>query len=426
MSGIRSLVGQPPSAWLRRLSRAARPSSDALLCGVLIYGLLACYALLVFFLVLAVGGVDEHSGPVPMWLQAMTLPIVTLTIRPVRRWIDRGVNQVVYGHHDNPYAFVTRMHDRLEADATPSAMVPSIAASLAGSLKLPYVSVETVLGGAPHAATFGVPPDGCETYAIPLAYRAASLGTLRVSARRSGEPLSPDDTKLLHDLARQAGITLHAAQLTEALQASRLQIVSAREEERRRIRRDLHDGLGPTLASLRMQLTALRRTLPDPSPATEALIDGLRDDVLAATADIRRLVYDLRPPMLDELGLVGALRGLGAAGAGAVRTFDVPDALPPLPAAIEVAAYRIAAEALHNVDRHAGASSCNVHLSLSPAALTLAIADDGVGLPEGCTAGVGFVSMRERAEELGGTVTRTSSPGKGTTVAAVLPLAGAA
>lgn len=403
------------------------PSVEAWLSGLLLYLLLGAYVFVVYVVVLAFGGIDNDYVQVPWWLNAISLPIIILTVRPVRNWLRKGIHGVVYGQHDDPYAVLAEVHERVDADPAPAAMVPAIAAAIAQSLKLPYVAIETNLGEAPLTAVSGARIDGAETTTIPLAYHDTTVGALLVSARRPGEPLSEADTKLLRDLARQVGITLHAAQLTEALQASRRQIVTAREEERRRIRRDLHDGLGPTLASLRLQLSALRHALPD-DPAATALIDSLRDDVRAATADIRRLVYDLRPPMLDEFGLAGALRNLGAAGAGAgtTRTVDVPNTLPSLPAAVEVALYRIAAEALHNVDRHANAAQCSVQLDVSASALTLTVADDGVGLGDGCRAGVGFVSMRERAAELGGSLTRTSAPGAGTVVTATIPFGGPA
>lgn len=400
-------------------------TADEWLSGLLLYLLVGGYVFVVYVVVLAFGGIDNDTMQVPWWLNAISLPIVILTVRPVRAWLRRGINSVVYDHHDDPYAVLKEVHERADADPAPAAMGPAIAAGIAKSLKLPYVMLETNLGGTPLTAVSGAPVDGAEILTIPLDYRHAPVGTLSVSARRPGDQLSEADARLLKDLGRQVGIALHAAQLTDALQASRRQIVTAREEERRRIRRDLHDGLGPTLASLRMQLSALRPAVAH-DPAAAAIIDSLRDDVRAATADIRRLVYDLRPPMLDEFGLAGALRNLGAADthAATARTVDVPDALPPLPAAVEVALYRIAAEALHNVDRHANAATCVVRLDASPTALTLTIADDGIGLPDGCTAGVGFSSMRERAAELGGTLTRTSSPGAGTVVTATIPVEG--
>ena len=228
---------------------------------------------------------------------------------------------------------------------------------------------------------------------------------------------------MLRDLARQVGITLHAAELTEALQTSRAQFVTAREEERQRIRRDLHDGLEPTLASLRLQLAALRRSVGHDAAAAEALLGGLQGDLRSATAEVRRLVYDLRPPLLDEFGLVGALRRLEL-GDGLTRTVEAPEPLPPLPAALKVALYRIAAETLYNVARHARATHCTVRLTVDAARVTLTVADNGRGLPRGYLAGVGHRSVDERAAELGGSVSVSARPAGGTRVVAVFPLGG--
>ena len=197
--------------------------------------------------------------------------------------------------------------------------------------------------------------------------------------------------------------------------------MTAREEERRRIRRDLHDGLGPTLASLRMQLGALRRVLRDDPTAAEAQVDELRQDVASATTDIRRLVHDLRPPMLDEHGLAGALRDLGRVLEPGMLTLELPASLPPLAAAVEVAAYRIASEAVHNVAKHAQATHCTLRLVLTDAALVLDIIDDGVGMARQNGAGVGLASMRERAAELGGMLSITPNPAGGTRVSATIP-----
>lgn len=256
---------------------------------------------------------------------------------------------------------------------------------------------------------------------IPLAYRDEALGVLRASARQPHERLSVDDLRLLTDLAQQVGITMHAAQLSAALQNSREQIVLAREEERRRIRRNLHDGLGPTLASLRLQLSALRHTVGG-NPDAERLIDDLRGDVRAATAEIRRLVYDLRPPMLDEFGLLGALRNLGVSSDGLSRSIEAPEQLPPLPAAVEVAIYRIAAEALHNVARHAQGTRCTIRLEVDISRLTLTVTDDGCGLPATYLPGVGHSSMHERATELGSSLSIAPASERGTCVAATFPL----
>jgi signal transduction histidine kinase len=219
--------------------------------------------------------------------------------------------------------------------------------------------------------------------------------------------------RLTRDLQRLAG----------ELQQSRERLVTAREEERRRLRRDLHDGVGPTLASLVQRLDAVSRLVPrDPEAAISLLVD-LKAHTRATVADIRQMVYALRPPALDELGLVSAIREHAAQHLEptALRvTLDAP-ALPALPAAVEVAAYRIVLEALTNVARHAGAQICAVRLTCG-ADLVVEIIDDGRGLPDGVLAGVGIASMRERAAELGGECLVGRGPSGGTRVWARLPL----
>lgn len=214
-------------------------------------------------------------------------------------------------------------------------------------------------------------------------------------------------------------------QQVEEIQVARERLVTAREEERRRLRRDLHDGLGPTLASLFQRLdSALRLVHPDPHGAT-ALLADVKTQVRSVIADIRRLVYALRPPTLDEFGLVGALREHASQlnADKAVRvTISAPDSLPPLPAAVEVAAYRIAVESLTNVFRHAQASECSVTLRLADG-LWIEVGDNGVGLPAGAHAGVGLTAVRERAAELGGEVRVAAGAEGGTTITARLPLA---
>jgi signal transduction histidine kinase len=200
-------------------------------------------------------------------------------------------------------------------------------------------------------------------------------------------------------------------------------LVTAREEERRRLRRDLHDGLGPQLASLTLTLAAARELLRHDVDAADMLLQELSTHTQAAIADIRRVVYDLRPPALDDLGLVLALREQAAhySQAGLQITIDAPDHLSPLPAAVDVAAYRIVQEALTNVVRHAQAHTCVVCLTLGDA-LIVVIRDDGTGLPPGGRAGVGLTSMRERSAELGGTCVIETAPGRGTCIRVELPL----
>jgi signal transduction histidine kinase len=218
-----------------------------------------------------------------------------------------------------------------------------------------------------------------------------------------------------------------AKKLSADLQRSRERLVSAREEERRRLRRDLHDGLGPQLASLTMTAEAAKDLIQTDPARAEDLLGGVMQRAQDAVSDVRRLVYELRPPALDALGLLAALRAhTDHQGEGSTRVMvEAPGALPPLPAAVEVAAYRIVMEALNNVARHAEARRCEVRLYLAePGMLTLEVSDDGRGIEDDHKPGVGLSSMRERAEELGGSCAVASVPSGGTRVKARLPLTG--
>jgi signal transduction histidine kinase len=338
----------------------------------------------------------------------------------------------MYGERDEPYAVLSRLGHRLETTLAPDAALKTIVETIAQALKLPHAAIALKQDGkSAVAAEYGTPVG--ESVILPLAYQRESVGELVLTPRSPGEEFTSSDRKLLDDLARQAGVAVHAVLLTADLQRSRERLVTAREEERRRLRRDLHDGLGPQLAAQTLKVGSARSLYPRDPSAANALLAELEANMEATLADVRHLVYNLRPPALDELGLVGAIRE-AAAQYGVCGTakdsdsaerldisVDAPERLPPLPAAVEVAAYRVAQEALANVVRHAEARSCVIRLSLG-GTLELEITDDGVGLPEDRHAGVGLTSMRERAAELGGRCVIESLPGGGTRVLALLPL----
>jgi len=296
--------------------------------------------------------------------------------------------------------------------------------TVADALRLPYVALE--LGTPPSAqlaAERGSRP--AATVDRALTFQGQPVGRLVVAARGPSEPLSPSDLRLLDDLAQQIGVAAHAALLTEDLRASRERLVTAREEERRRLRRDLHDGLGPALAAIGMRAGAAESLVQDDPERAATLLAELQAEVTAAVADVRRLVDELRPPAIDEVGLVGALRlaadRLESPGSPTL-VVESEGSLPDLPAAVEVAAYRIGTEAMTNAVRHAGAATCSLRLVGGPD-LTVVVEDDGRGLPSERRAGVGLNSMRERAAELGGECRVEPRPGGGTRVVARLPLA---
>jgi signal transduction histidine kinase len=392
----------------------------ALVYGALTAGIIALYILLVG----ALSVVSQTTGNLLISLLATGL--IAFLFQPLRERLQRGVNRLVYGERDDPYAVLSRLGQRLEAAYAPESVLPTIVETLAQTLKLPYVAIALNQNGEfKIAAEFGRSKG--EPINLPLNYQGEPVGELILAPRAPGEHFTGSERQLLDDLARQAGVAAHAVCLTADLQRSRERLVSAREEERRRLRRDLHDGLGPQLASLVLKLETARNRMAN-DPQTAALLTDLSARTQEAVADIRRLVYALRPPALDELGLVMALReGVtrydqqGTNGLNIM--FDAPDRLPPLPAAVEVAVYRIAQEALTNVVRHADARICHVRLRLDEAVglLCLEVQDDGKGLLDQGQAGVGLNSMRERAEELGGTLMITSPSTGGTSVVARLP-----
>jgi signal transduction histidine kinase len=328
----------------------------------------------------------------------------------------------MYGERDQPYAVVSRLGRRLEGAIALESVLPTIVETVAHSLKLPSVAIALGGPGAETiAASWGEPSS--RSLRFPLLYRGEAVGTLLLAPRPGETALSDADRRVLDDLARQAGVAVHSVRLTTELQQARERLVAAREEERRRLRRDLHDGLGPQLGSQTLTLSAVRTLLRSDPGAAEALLDQAMTHAQQAIADIRRVVYDLRPPALDDLGLAGALRETAAQDSqnGLRITVDAPEPLPPLPAAVEVACYRIAQEALTNVVRHAHARNCAVRLSVDNG-LMIEVRDDGVGLPTVSRPGVGTVSMRERATELGGSCEIDTVPGGGTRVLARLPL----
>ncbi len=398
---------------------------DLILNRTLVYGALTASVIGLYVLIVAVIGAlvqTPGSGPSGGVLSLLATIVVALMAHPWRVRLQRGVNRLLYGDRDEPYAVIARLGRQLEGTLAPDAVLPAIVQTVAQALKLPYAAIAVQQDGTVKLAAAVGTPMG-PPLRLPLVYQGETVGELHLGPRPGESAFSAADRHLLEDLARQAGVAASAVRLTAALQRSRERLVTAREEERRRLRRDLHDGLGPALASVALMADAARNLLARDPDAAAALLADLKAEAQAATAEIRRVVYELRPPALDELGLVPALQEQAAqyGPSGLHVTVVAPEPLPPLPAAVEVAAYRIATEALTNVLRHARARACTVRLDVADG-LQLEIADDGCGLC-GARAGVGRTAMRERAEELGGWCVVEPRPEGGTRVRAYLPWA---
>ncbi len=349
----------------------------------------------------------------------LVLLLTILLYGPVRMRLSRWVRRLLLGGRADPYDVVAGLASTLETADEGTEQLAAVARAVASAFGVGYVSVEVDRsGGERLVATHGEPP--AETRTLPIAYRDTEVGRLVLPARGLRSRLSRRDEELLGDLVRQAATAARTGRLAEELQDSRERLVTAREEERRRIRRDLHDGLGPALSGVVFQLESARLMVDRDPEAAKAQVVATSRHLQDVVADVRRLVHDLRPPALDDLGLVGALRQQ-ADRLEPPATVHAGD-LGPLPAAVEVAAYRIVGEAMANVGSHAGASACDVRLEAGDGRLLVEVRDDGRGIDPDVQAGVGLVSLRERAAELGGRSEVTCPPDGGTLVRAWLPL----
>jgi signal transduction histidine kinase len=402
---------------------------DILINRTLVYGSLTALVVTLYVVIVgSLGALLQTGGSLPVSL--LGTGIVTLSFQPLRERLQRGVNRLMYGERDDPYAVLGRLSERLEVVVASQSVLPTIVETVADAFKLPYAAIALKEGeqfpiAAEHMrSSMLVRKTDGDMEILPLVYQLETIGQMILAHRAPGEPFSQTDRRLLETIARQAGIAAYNVRLTQDLQRSRERLVTAREEERRRLRRDLHDGLGPVLAAMSFKLDAVHNLADRDATAVKKMMVELKTQMQEVLADIRRIAYDLRPPALDELGLVGALNAYIAAHnqvQGLQITLEAPESPAPLPAAVEVAAYRIALEAMTNVSRHAGALHCFVRLSL-PGDLCLEVTDDGRGLPHIVRSGVGLTSMRERAEELGGTCCTEALPQGGTGVMARLPL----
>ena len=399
---------------------------DILLNRTLVYGGLSLAVIVVYVVVVgSLGTLFQSQGNFLFALLATGL--IAVLFQPVRGRLQQGVNRLMFGERDDPYMVLTQLGQQLQTTATPQATLQSLVETVAATLKLPYVAIE-LAGEEERISGAATGKVIAQTAELPLRYQNETVGYLVVSPRAPGESFTEREERLLADIAGQTGAMAYSVRLTADLQRSREKLVLAREEERRRIRRDLHDELGPTLASQTFALdTAIDTLETDPGEATR-LLQTLKTQNQGTVAAIRQLVYELRPPALDELGLVGALQAQAGRLNGNSLKIEIttePDPLPPLTAAVDVAAYRIALEAMTNVVKHAGAGCGEGVLRREGNGrhfLRIEVTDDGMGLPSDARPGVGLNSMRERAEELGGSFEVQSTNIKGTQITALLPL----
>lgn len=417
-----------PAEWMFSAALVAVPVAVAV--GVLRYGLLGIHivlrpALLYGLLTLGVGVVFAAANTTLSALLSQTrvatfvaAAVVAVGLVPAHARLRRFVGRLLDGPAADPLAAVSRV-GRGVIGAGDAGPIPQVLASIAEAVGAPFVALRDTGGELVAQQPPGEHAIPGRTIEVPLGYAGERLGTLEVTAARRG--FTDTGKELLAALAPQVAVVAHAAALNAQLEDARRYLVDAAQAERSRLRRDLHDGLAPSLSGVALGLKSVRRAVRDNPDRAEQILDRAQAEVRGAVEEVRRILDNLGPSRLDELGLLGALRAHAQdSGDGLAVQVDAGGSLAPLDPDLEVAAYRIAVEALTNVRRHARATRCMVRMFADDRHVVVDVKDDGSGLPRDPRVGVGLASMRHRAESLGGTL-EVSSRSDGTTVTARLP-----
>lgn len=332
---------------------------------------------------------------------------------PLRVVLRGLIDELLFGDRPDPLVAAAELADRIADD--PLLTLQAVREALA----LPYASISA---NGDELASSGTRVT--DHVRLPLMLGDDTLGEMAVGLRAGQLRLSAEDQQVLRIVGALLTQTLRTRSLAQQVADSRAATISAIEDERRRLRRDLHDGLGPTLSGISHTAAAARNLIPNDPAVADELLARLRTDATDAVGEIRRLVYDMRPPALDELGLVAALEqqfeAVRTSTGGPVHVAVQAGELPSLPASIEVAAYRVATEAVTNAARHSGSDRAWLELDHDDGHLVLTVRDAGCH-SEPWVPGVGVSSMRERTVEVGGTIDIATTP-HGTTVTARLPL----
>lgn len=412
----------------------------------LVYMSLSAILIMLYSLIVGYLSFLFRTGP-NMIFSLAGAGLVAVGFAPLKEKLQRIVNRFIYGAQHDPYSVLEKLGVRLNEPSTPDVVLGIVVRTIKDSLRLPYVCIHLTHGGEQLMVAAEGREEG-EAVSIPFYSYDRTIGSLNVCTRSPGEGFSEADWKMLNFLARQAATVVQGIRqameiqrLAGDLQDTREKLIFAREEERRAMRKNLHDDIAPRLAAMRLTSSLVVDWIrKDPAKAIE-IVNKFKQDIGDTVNEIRGIVYDLRPSALDELGLSGAIRQRIeqirhmqqvkhiVQPASLEVDLEAPEHLPFLPAAVEVGAYRIVTEALVNVAKHAGATRCRIQIMLDSVEqkMVLEIADNGVGLEAGRLSreepgGLGLHSIRERAEELGGSCDIGPAVTGGTRVTACLPL----
>jgi signal transduction histidine kinase len=396
---------------------------DVVINKTLVYGSLAAFITAVYVgVVVGIGSIFGRGDEPNLGLSILATAVVAVAFQPVRERVQRVANRLVYGARATPYEVLSEFSHRMAGTYAAEDVLPRMARILAEGTGAREARVWLRVGGElrpaaswPESSSNGAAPNPQEAdLLVPVVHQGEDLGALSI-AKAPGDRLTPAEDKLARDLASQAGLVLRNVKLIEDLKASRVRLVAAQDEERRRIERNIHDGAQQQLVALQVKLGLTRSIAPKDPARAERLLRELQTETEQALSDLRDLARGIYPPLLQDQGLRAALEAQA-------RKSPIPvgvhaDGIGRYAQEVEAAVYFCVLEALQNVAKYARATQATVRLAQSNGDLAFEVTDDGAGFdPDRTLRGSGLINMADRLAALGGEIGIRSAPGEGTTV----------
>ena len=416
---------------------------DIVIRRTFIYGALAAFITAAYVgVVTGIGSLVGSAGRANVILSILATAVIAVAFQPARQRLQRLANRIAYGRRATPYEVLAELSSRAGESYAADEVLPRMARALAEGTAASRAAVWVRTGDVLHeVAAWPVsaardpvsipagqlmPRIDAAQRAVPVRHQGELLGAITVE-KRAGETLSPVESKLLEDLAAQAGLVLKNFGLTaelrarlEDLRASRSRLVAAQDGERRRIERNLHDGAQQNLVALKVKVSLVERFVDRDPDRVKSMLAEVKVEVGEALDNLRDLAHGIYPPLLADQGLVAALQSQSRKATVPVEV--VASEVTRYPAEVEAAVYFCVLEALQNVQKYADARAAVVRIKGSAEAILFEVEDDGKGFDPGTQPrGSGLINMADRLEALGGSISVRSAPGQGTLVSGVAP-----
>jgi signal transduction histidine kinase len=444
--GVLMVVGSAaiPIALTVAILRYRLYDIDIVISRALVYGSLAVFITGIYVgIAVGIGELVGSGGKPNLGLSILATAIVAVGFQPARERMQRLANRLVYGRRATPYEVLSQFSSRVAESYAGEEVLARMAGVLqqgtgaeaatvwlkrGGELRPAATHPDDLVGYEPRAMADGVLPElPGASRVVAVMHQGEVLGALSVVKRR-GEVLSPLEEKLLSDLAQQAGLVLKNVGLTAQLQArleelrlSRQRLVSAQDEARRRLERNLHDGAQQHLVALKVKLGLAEMLLARDAEKAKATLRQLKSDADEALETLRDLARGIYPPLLADKGLVAALES--QARKATVPVTVEAEGVGRYPQEVEATVYFCCLEALQNVQKYAQASRVSIRLGEDQGTLGFEVSDDGQGFdPATVRRGAGLTNMQDRLDALGGSVALASQPGRGTTISGAVPV----